>query len=80
MSGSLILLHFLISDISGGAFGAGRGSQRRSRSRSIFYTNFESSSFARVSCFLMLLWVLKAIAIVGRAWKVAGTSRLGASV
>ena len=52
------LLHFLIS---GGASGAGRGSQRRLRSRSILYTIFESSTLAQVSCFLMLLWVLKAI-------------------
>ena len=27
----------------------------------LLYTIFESSSLARVSCFLMLLWVLKAI-------------------
>ena len=59
-----ILLHLLIS---GGAFMAGRGSQRRVRSRSILYTIFESSSLARVSCFLMLLWVLKAT--VGLFWK-----------
>ena len=52
-----LLLHFLIS---GGALRGGRGSQRRVRSRSILYTIFESSSLARVSCFLMLLWVLKA--------------------
>ena len=51
-------LHFWIS---GGASGAGRGSQRRLRSRSILYTIFESSSLARLSCFLMLLWVLKAM-------------------
>ena len=53
-----LLLHFLIS---GGAFGAGRGSQRRLRSRSILYTIFESSSLAWVRCFLMLLWVLKSV-------------------
>ena len=47
-----LLLHFLIS---GGAFGAGRGSQRRLRSQSILYTIFESSSLARISCFLMFL-------------------------
>ena len=47
-----LLLQFLIS---GGAFGAGRGSQRRLRSRSILYMIFESSSLARVSCFLMFL-------------------------
>ena len=52
-----LLLHFLIS---GGAFGAGRGSQKRFRSLSILCTIFESSSLAQVSCFLMLLWVLKA--------------------
>ena len=52
-----LLFHFLIS---GGAFGGGGGSQKRVRSRSILYTIFESSSLARVSCFLMLLWVLKA--------------------
>ena len=53
-----LLLNFLIS---GGASGTGRGSQRRLRSRSILYTIFESSSLARVSCFLMLLWVLEVI-------------------
>ena len=47
--------------ISGGAFGAGRGSQRRLRSRSTLYTIFEPSSLARISCFLMFLWVLTAI-------------------
>ena len=52
-----LLLHFLIS---GGAFGAGRGSQRRLSSRSILCVIFESSNLARVSCFLMLLSVLKA--------------------
>ena len=46
-----LLLHFLIS---GDAFGAGRGSQRRLRSLSILFTIFESSSLARASCFLML--------------------------
>ena len=34
--------------------------QRRSRSRAILCMIFESSSLARVSCFLMFLWVLKA--------------------
>ena len=53
-----LLLHSLIS---GGSSRAGRGSQRRVRSRSILYTTFESSSLTRVSCFLILLWVLKAI-------------------
>ena len=43
-----LLLHFLIS---GGAFGAGRGSQRRFRSLVILCTIFESSSLAQVSCF-----------------------------
>ena len=52
-----LLLHFLISGV---ALGPGRGSQRRFRSPSILCTIFESSSLARVSCFLMLLWVLKA--------------------
>ena len=41
-----LLLHFLIS---GDAFGAGRGSQRRLSSRSILCVIFESSSLARVS-------------------------------
>ena len=62
MSGALhvsqLLLHFLIS---GGALGAGRGSQRRFRSLSILCPIFKFSSLTRVSCFLMLLWVLKAI-------------------
>ena len=52
-----LLLHFLIS---GGAFGAGRGSQRRLSFRSILCAIFEFSNLARVSCFLMLLLVLKA--------------------
>ena len=53
-----LLLH---SFISGGAFWAGRGSQRKLRSRSILYKIFESSSLAWVSwVFFMLLWVLKA--------------------
>ena len=47
-----LLLHFLIS---GGALGAGRGSQRRLSSRSILCVIFESSNLARVSCFLILL-------------------------
>ena len=47
-----LLLHFLIS---GGALGAGRGSQRRLSSQSILCVIFESSNVARVSCFLMLL-------------------------
>ena len=51
-----LLLHFLISGV---ALGPGRGSQRRFRSLSILCTIFESSSLARVSCFLMFLWVLK---------------------
>ena len=51
-----LLLHFLIS---GGAFGAGRGSQRRLRSWSIFYMIFESCSLAQVCCFLILLLVLR---------------------
>ena len=59
-----LLLHFWIS---GGAFGAGRGSQRRLRSRLILYRIFESSSLAQVSCFLILLLVLKAM--VGLFWK-----------
>ena len=51
-----LLLHFVLHFlISGGAFRGGRGSQRRVRFLSILYTIFESSS-----CFLMLLWVLKA--------------------
>ena len=41
--------------ISGGAFGVGRGSQRRLRSQSVLYVIFESSNLAQVSCFLMLL-------------------------
>ena len=62
-----LLLHFLIS---GGTFGGGRGSQRRVRSLSILYTIFESSSLARVSCFLMLLWVLKAtVGLLGKSGK-----------
>ena len=60
-----LLLHFLIS---GGASGAGRGSQRRLRSQSLLYTIFESSSLARVSCFLILLWVLKAmVGLLGKS-------------
>ena len=51
-----LLLHFLISGV---ALGPRRGSQRRFRSLSILCTIFESSSLARVSCFLMFLWVLK---------------------
>ena len=47
-----LLLHFLIS---GGALGAGRGSQRRLSSQSILCVIFGSSNLARVSCFLMLL-------------------------
>ena len=59
--------------ISGGAFRAGRGSQRRVRSRSILYTIFESSSLARVSCFLMLLWVLKAtVGLFGKSLESSG--------
>ena len=50
-----LLLHFLIS---GGASKTGKDSQRRLRSHLIIYTIFESS-LARVSCFLVLLWVLK---------------------
>ena len=69
MSGSLILLHFLIS---GGALGAGRGSQRRSRSRSIFYTNFESSSFARVSCFFNALVGCKGYSYSGKSLESSG--------
>ena len=61
-----LLLHFLIS---GDAFGASRGSQRRLRSWSIF----ESSSLARVSCFLMLLWVLKAmVGLFGKSLESSG--------
>ena len=74
-----LLLH---SFISGGAFWAGRGSQRKLRSRSVLYTIFESSSLARVS------WVFF-YALVGskgyrrsiweksgkRLWKVARISR-----
>ena len=52
-----LLLHFLVSV---GAFRESSGSQRRSRSRSILCMIFESSSLAWVSCFLMLLWVVKA--------------------
>ena len=37
-----------------------QGSQKRFRSLSILCMIFESSSVVRVSCFLMLLWVLKA--------------------
>ena len=60
-----LLLHFLIS---GGAFGAGRGSQRRLSSRSILCVIFEFSNLARVSCFLMLLLVLKAtIGLFGKS-------------
>ena len=44
-----LLLHFLISE---GALGVGRGSHRRLRSRSILDMIFESSSLARISCFL----------------------------
>ena len=51
-----LLLHFLISGV---ALGPGRGSQKRFRSLSILCTIFESSSLARVSCFLMFLSVLK---------------------
>ena len=47
-----LLLHFLIG---GSAFGAGKGSQRRLSSRSIFCVIVGSSNLARVSCFLMLL-------------------------
>ena len=43
-----LLLHFLIS---GGAFSAGKGSQRRFRSLSILYTIIESSSLVRVAVF-----------------------------
>ena len=43
-----VIVTFLIS---GGAFGVGRGSQRRLRSWSILYAIFESSNLARVSCF-----------------------------
>ena len=65
-----LLLHFLIS---GGASGAGRGSQRRLRSGLILYTIFESSSLARVSCFLMLLWVLKAmVRLFGKSLESSG--------
>ena len=65
-----LLLHLLIS---GGAFRAGRGSQRRVRSQSILYTIFESSSLARVSCFLMLLWVLKAtVGLFGKSLESSG--------
>ena len=46
-----LLLHFRIS---GGAFGAGRGSQMTLSYQSILCVIFESSSLARVSCFLML--------------------------
>ena len=68
-----LLLHFLIS---GGALRGGRGSQRRVRSRSILDTIFESSSLARVSCFLILLWVLKATLVyLGKVWKVVKISR-----
>ena len=64
------LLHFLTS---GGAFGAGRGSQRRFRSLSILCMIFESSSLARVSCFLMLLWVLKAtVGLFGKSLESSG--------
>ena len=51
-----LLLHFLIS---GGAFGVGRGSQRRLRSWSILYMFFDSCSVAQVCCILMLLLVLR---------------------
>ena len=51
----------------------GRGSQRRVRSRSILYTIFESSSLAQVSCFLMLLWVLKAtVGLFGKSLESSG--------
>ena len=39
--------------------------QRRSRSRAILCMIFESSSLARVSCFLMFLWVLKHVHTLG---------------
>ena len=42
-----------------GAFGVGRGSQRRLRSWSILYMFFESCSVAQVCCILMLLLVLR---------------------
>ena len=67
-----LLLHFLIS---GGAFGAGRGSQRRLSSRSILCVIFEFSNLTRVSCFLMLLLVLKATIGLFGVWKVARISR-----
>ena len=47
-----LLLHFLIS---GGAFGAGRGLQRRLSSRSILCVIFESSNLAWVSCFFFCI-------------------------
>ena len=72
------LLHFLIS---GDAFGASRGSQRRLRSLSILFTIFESSSLARVSCFLMLLWVLKAIVgLFGKTLESSGDFSMRCSV
>ena len=59
--------------ISGGVFRGGRGSQRRLRSRSILYTIFESSSLAQLSCFLMLLWVLKAtVGLFGKSLESSG--------
>ena len=60
-------------DYSGDAFGASRGSQRRLRSQSILCTIFESSSLAQVSCFLMLLWVLKAmVGLFGKSLESSG--------
>ena len=65
-----LLLHFLIS---GGALGAGRGSQRRLSSRSILCVIFEFSNLARVSCFLMLLLVLKAtVGLFGKSLESSG--------
>ena len=59
-----LLLHFLIS---GDAFGAGRGSQRRLSSRSILCVIFESSSLARVSCILMLLVLKATVGLFGKS-------------
>ena len=65
-----VIVTFLIS---GGAFGVGRGLQRRLRSWSILYAIFESSNLARVSCFLMLLGVLKAtVGLFGKSLESSG--------
>ena len=58
-----LLLHFSISE---GALVAGISTEIEVLVNCI-YTTFESSSLARVSCFLMLLWVLKdAIGLFGK--------------